>query len=99
MAGDQFTHSFANAEAAEHYTHAINAATKLPLVSAGSVGDLHAKCGAVLSIIGRHPQALDEYARAVDCACSANYRPRENGLLVGTNSGQVNAHPIAAMRD
>src|SRR5712691_9917351 len=72
MAGDQFTHSFANAEAAEHYTHVINAATKLPLVSAGSVGDLHAKCGAVLSIIGRHSQALDEYARALDCACSAN---------------------------
>jgi hypothetical protein len=30
LAGDQSAHSFANAEAAEHYTHAINAATKLP---------------------------------------------------------------------
>ena len=99
MAGDQFTHSFANAEAAEHYTHAINAATKLPLVSAGSVGDLHAKCGAVLSIIGRHSQALDEYARALDCACSANDRARENELLVGLSWAQFNAHQFAAMRD
>src|SRR5260370_7544511 len=99
MAGDEFTDLCGNAEAGEHYTHAINAATKLPLVSAGSVGDLHAKCGAVLSIIGRHSQALDEYARALDCACSANDRARENELLVGLSWAQFNAHQFAAMRD
>jgi tetratricopeptide (TPR) repeat protein len=99
LAGDQSTHSFANAEAAERYRHAINAATKLPLISVGSVGDLHAKCGAVLSIIGSHSEALDEYARALDCASSANDRARENQFLAGLAWAQFNAHQFVAMRD
>jgi class 3 adenylate cyclase/tetratricopeptide (TPR) repeat protein len=99
LAGDQSSQSFASAEAAEHYTNAINAAAKLPLVSVGTVGDLHAKCGAVLTTIGRHTQALDEYARALDCACSANDRARENEFLVGLSWAQFNAHQFGAMRD
>ena len=54
LAGDQSAHSFANAEAIEHYAHAIEAAAKLPLTPSGAVGDLHAQRGGLLSIIGRH---------------------------------------------
>jgi len=99
LAGDQSAHSFANAEAIEHYAHAIEAAAKLPVTASGAVGDLHASSGGVLSIIGRHQDAIDEYARALDCARSGNDRTRECRFLFGLSLAQFNAHQIAAMLD
>jgi class 3 adenylate cyclase/tetratricopeptide (TPR) repeat protein len=99
LAGDQSAHSFANAEAIEHYAHAIDAAAKLPLTAPGAVGDLHAQRGGLLSIIGRHQEALDEYARALDCARSAKDSARECRFLVGLSLAQFNAHQIEAMLD
>ena len=99
LAGDHSAQSFANGEAIELYAQALSAASKLPLAAPGAVADLHAKRGTVLSIIGKHPQALEEYALALDCACSANDRARENELLVGLSWAQFNAHQFAAMRD
>ena len=99
LAGDQCSHSFANAEAIEHYAHAIDAAAKLPLTASGAVGDLHANRGGVLSIIGRHQEALDEYARALDSARSAKDSARECRFLLGLSWAQFNAHQIEAMLD
>src|SRR5216683_1745358 len=99
LAGDQSTHSFANAEAIQHYGHAIEAAAKLPVTASGAVGDLHARRGAVLSAIGRHQEALDEYAHALDCARSGNDRTRECRFLLGLSLAQFNSHQIEAMLD
>ena len=99
LAGDQSAQAFANAEAIEHYTHAIEAASKPPLASFASVGDLHGKRGAVLSTIGRHPEALEEYARGLDCARSAKDRTRECHFLLGLSWAQYNAHHFEALRD
>jgi tetratricopeptide (TPR) repeat protein len=99
LAGDQSAHSFANAEAIEHYAHAIEAAAKLPVTASGAVGDLHAQRGGLLSIIGRHQEALNEYARALDCAHSGNDRTRECRFLLGLSLAQFNAHQIEAMLD
>jgi tetratricopeptide (TPR) repeat protein len=98
LAGDQATQSFANAEAVEHYDRAIEAASKIPLTES-TVGDLHAKRGGVLSIIGRHQEALDEYARAIDCSRSANDQLRECRSLLGLALAQFSAHQIEAMLD
>jgi class 3 adenylate cyclase/tetratricopeptide (TPR) repeat protein len=99
LAGDQCSHSFANAEAIEHYTHAIDAAAKLPVTASGAVGDLHASSGGVLSVIGRHQEAFDEYARAVDCARSAKDNARECRFLLALSWAQFNAHQIRPMLD
>jgi tetratricopeptide (TPR) repeat protein len=99
LAGDQCSHSFANAEAIEHYAHPIDAAAKLPITGSGAVGDLHARRGGVLSIIGRHQEAIDEYAHALDCARSGNDRTRECRFLFGLSLAQFNAHHIEAMLD
>jgi len=99
LAGDQCSHSFANAEAIEHYAHAIDAAARVPLTASGAVGDLHANRGGVLSIIGRHQEAIDDYARALDYARSGNDRTRECRFLLGLSLAQFNAHQIDAMLD
>lgn len=99
LAGDQSAHSFANSEAIEHYAHAINAASKLPLIRANAVGDLHAKRGAVLSVIGRHPEAFEDYARALACATSTSDRAQECRFLLELGRAQFNAHQIASMLD
>jgi class 3 adenylate cyclase/tetratricopeptide (TPR) repeat protein len=99
LAGDQANHSFANAEAVEHYARAADAASKMPLTPPATLGDLHTRRGAVLSIIGRHQEALDEYARALDCARSAGDRTLECRFLLGLSSAQFNAHQLEAMLD
>ena len=99
LAGDQCSHSFANAEAIEHYARAIDAAAKVPLTAPGAVGDLHANRGGVLSIIGRHQEAIDDYAHALDYARSGNDRTRECQFLLGLSFAQFNAHQIEAMLD
>ncbi len=99
LAGDRCSHSFANAEAIEHYAQAIDAAAKLPVGASGAVGDLHATRGGVLSIIGRHQEAIAEYAHALDYASSGNDRTRECRFLFGLSLAQFNAHQIDAMLD
>jgi tetratricopeptide (TPR) repeat protein len=96
-AGDQSAQSFANGEAIELYAQAISAASKLPLAASGAVADLHAKRGAVLSAIGRHQEAFDEFTQAQDCASSAGDRKRECRFLLGLGWAQFNAHQIEAM--
>jgi class 3 adenylate cyclase/tetratricopeptide (TPR) repeat protein len=92
LAADQSTLAFANTEAIEQYARAIEAASKLPLAGAAAVGDLHVKRGEVLSLVGRHEQAFDEYAQALDYARSANDRSRECRFLLGLGWAQYNAH-------
>jgi tetratricopeptide (TPR) repeat protein len=96
LAGDRSAHAFANAEAIEEYARAIDAASKLPLAATGTVGDLHAKRGSVLSVIGRHQEALDEYASALDDARSASDSVRECHFLLGLGWAQHHAHQFEA---
>jgi tetratricopeptide (TPR) repeat protein len=97
LAGDQSAHSFANSEAIEHYVRAINAASKLPLLPTNVLGDLHAKRGVVLSVIGRHQEALEDYACALEYAGSAKDRTQECRILLGLSRVQFNAHRINSM--
>jgi len=97
LAGDQSAQSFANGEAIELYAQALSAASKLPLAAPGAVADLHAKRGAVLSAIGRHQEAFEEFTQAHDCASSAGDRKRECRFLLGLGWAQFNAHQIEAM--
>src|SRR5262249_545761 len=97
LAGDQSVHAFANTEATEHYARAIAAASKIPLVPPRELADLHAKRGAVLSIVGRHQEALDEYARALEYAGRSSDRALEGRLLVGLSWAHFNAHQIDEM--
>src|SRR5260370_20475592 len=43
LAGEPCSQSFANAEAIEHYAHAIEAAANLPVTASGAVGGLYAQ--------------------------------------------------------
>jgi hypothetical protein len=47
----------------------------------------------------RHPEALDKYGRALNCARSGNDRTRECRFLFGLSLAQFNAHQIEAMLD
>jgi class 3 adenylate cyclase/tetratricopeptide (TPR) repeat protein len=97
LAGDRSAHAFANSEAIDHYTHAIDAGSKLPLAPADTLGDLHAKRGVVLSVMGQHREAFDDYTRALACAGAAKDRTRECRFLLGLGSAQFNAHQIKSM--
>jgi tetratricopeptide (TPR) repeat protein len=99
LEGDQSARAFANAEAIEHYARAIDPASKLPLAATGALADLHAKRGEVLSTTGRHHQALDEYAQALECARCGCDRTRECRFLLGLGWAQFNAHQLESMLD
>jgi tetratricopeptide (TPR) repeat protein len=97
VAGDQSAHSFANSEAIEHYVRAIGAASKLPLIPANALGDLYAKRGTVLSVIGKHQEALEDYASALEYADSAKDHAQECRILLELGRAQFNAHRINSM--
>jgi class 3 adenylate cyclase/tetratricopeptide (TPR) repeat protein len=96
-AGDRSAHAFANSEAINHYTHAIDASSKLPLFPANDLGDLRAKRGVVLSVIGQHQEAFNDYTRALEYAGSTKDRTRECRFLLGLGTAQFNAHQIKSM--
>jgi class 3 adenylate cyclase/tetratricopeptide (TPR) repeat protein len=60
LAGDQAGHLYANAEAAIHYSRALETARR---IGAGKeqVGPLYIKLGHVLELEGRHQEALADY--------------------------------------
>ena len=97
LAGDQSVQAFANTEAIEHYAGAIALTSKIALVSPRDLADLHAKRGAVLSVVGRHQEALDEYAHALEYARTSSDRALEGRLLVGLSWARFNAHQIDEM--
>ena len=97
LAGDQSVQAFANTEAIEHYARAIAAASKIPVVPPRDLADLNAKRGAVLSIVGRHQDALSEYARSLEYARASSDRALEGRLLVGLSWAHFNAHQIDEM--
>ena len=76
-AGDQSAQSYSNVEAEQHYTRALAAASKLPLVEPGALADLYSKRGEVLSIVGQYDEAIADYQRARELARSAGDRARE----------------------
>ena len=51
----------------------------------------------MLSAIGRHREAFEEFTQAQDCASSAGDRKRECRFLLGLGWAQFNAHQIEAM--
>jgi class 3 adenylate cyclase/tetratricopeptide (TPR) repeat protein len=97
LAGDRSAHAFANSEAIDHFSHAIDAGSKVPLVPANTLGDLHGKRGAVRSVMGQHREAFDDYARALTYAGAAKDRTQECRFLLGLGTAQFNAHQIKSM--
>jgi class 3 adenylate cyclase/tetratricopeptide (TPR) repeat protein len=91
LAGERAAHSFANAEAEQHYAHALEAAAKLPAADSRVIADLHAKRGAVLSIVGRHEEALAEYERTLELVRGEKDRTRECQFLLGSSEAHFNA--------
>jgi len=99
LAGDQASHSFSNREAEDHYSRALEVASKLPLAEPGLVADLHAKRGAVLNTVGRHDEAIAEYERAREIATSAGDDSRKCRALLGLVDVYFNAHRRQPIRD
>ncbi len=97
LAGDQAAHAFANVEAEQHYSRALEAASKLPSLDPAVVADLHANLGAVLNTIGRHDEAVAAYNRGRDAARSAGDRRREIRILLGLTGVYFNAHRSAPL--
>jgi class 3 adenylate cyclase/tetratricopeptide (TPR) repeat protein len=94
LAGDQAGHAFANAEAAQHYARAIEAASKLPLAEPGETADLHAKRGAILTVVGPLHDALSEYEKALEISRAAKDRRRECRALLGLAEVHHAAHRL-----
>jgi tetratricopeptide (TPR) repeat protein len=99
LAGDQASHSFSNREAEDHYSRALEVASRLPLAEPGLVADLHAKRGAVLNTVGRHEEAIAEYERAREIATSAKDDSRKCRALLGLVDVYYNAHRRQPVRD
>ena len=89
-------HTLANAEAIEHYTHAIDATAKVPLTASGAIETPYASRGGILSVIGRHQEAIDDYASRLSAPVPGNDRARECRFLLGLSLAQFNAHQIEA---
>jgi class 3 adenylate cyclase/tetratricopeptide (TPR) repeat protein len=99
LAGEQSENSFANSEAIEHFARALDAASKTSLTAGAVLADLHAKRAAVLSVMGKHEEAFDEYARGLDHARTADDPGQEARVLLGLGWAQYNAHRIQPMLD
>src|SRR4029450_12468270 len=66
-AGDNATKLYANAEAAEHYAHALSLVEKLPVEEqAEKLLTLYQKRGMVNLILTRFPQAVADFTRMLD---------------------------------
>jgi tetratricopeptide (TPR) repeat protein len=62
QAGDNATKLYANAEAAEHYTHALDLVEKLPAEGRAEIlVTLYEKRGAVNMALSRFPESIDDY--------------------------------------
>ncbi len=84
LAGDRWAHAFANAEAKDHYAHALEAAEKVvPLLDPGLLANIHAKLGAVLMVLAEYEAAAAEYQRALELIRRAGNRQQEIEILIG----------------
>ena len=92
LAGDQAAQSYSNVESEQHYTRALAAASKLPLVEPGTLADLYAKRAAVLKIVGRLDDSIADYQRAREIARSARDRMREGQVLLALGGVYWDAH-------
>jgi class 3 adenylate cyclase/tetratricopeptide (TPR) repeat protein len=94
LAGEQAAHSYANTEAEQHYAGALQAASKLPLADRAAVADLHGKHAEILSVTGRHDEAIAEYEEALQIARAVKDRGCECRILLGLCQAYFNAHLI-----
>jgi class 3 adenylate cyclase/tetratricopeptide (TPR) repeat protein len=82
LAGDRAAHAFANTEAKQHYTRALEAAGKLA-PAPEAVAGLHAKRGAVLTVLGEYDGAAADYQEALELVRRAGDQRKEIEILIG----------------
>jgi class 3 adenylate cyclase/tetratricopeptide (TPR) repeat protein len=82
LAGDRAAEAFANTEARAHYARALQAAARVaPPLEPGAMALLHAKHGAVLTVLGEHEEAVAAYQRALELIRQTADRRGEIDLL------------------
>ena len=87
LAGDRAAEAFANAEARAHYARALQAAAQVtPSLEPGAVARLHAKHGAVLTVLGEYEGAVAAYQRALELIRQTADRRGEIDILVGLSA-------------
>jgi tetratricopeptide (TPR) repeat protein len=84
LVGDNSAKVYANAEAVEHYTRALDLTQKLSIAAQEEARlKLHLKRGAVEAARSRFNQARDDFTRVVDGARAVNAREMEQAALNG----------------
>jgi tetratricopeptide (TPR) repeat protein len=93
LAGDRAADAFANAEARAHYARALHAAARVtPSLEPGAVARLHAKQGAVLTVLGEHEGAVAAYQRALELIRQTADRRGDINILVGLSRVYIRSH-------
>ncbi len=82
QSGDNATNLYANAEAAEHYSHAISLLDKIPEEDRGeNLLTLHRKRGKARMALGRFSLAVDDFTEMLEQARSLNSPEQESAAL------------------
>lgn len=82
QSGDNATNLYANAEAAEHYGHAINLLDKTPEEDRGeNLLTLHRKRGKARMALGRFSLAVDDFTEMLEQARTLNSPEQESAAL------------------
>ena len=92
-AGDLAAQAFANIEAKEHYTRAVEAAEHLRAPGDPSaLAAVHAKCAAVLNTLGEYEAGIVHYERALALVRETGDRRATLDVLVGLADLYYNYH-------
>jgi serine/threonine protein kinase/tetratricopeptide (TPR) repeat protein len=82
QAGDNATKLYANAEAAEHYTHALGLVERLRADErAETLVKLYQKRGAVNMALGRFPESVEDYTNALEQPDALGSPERQSATL------------------
>jgi class 3 adenylate cyclase/tetratricopeptide (TPR) repeat protein len=93
LAGDRAAAAFANTEAEAHYARALHAvALVTPSPEPGAVARLHAKHGAVLTVLAEYEGAEAAYQRALELIRQTADRRGEIDILVGLSNVYFSSH-------
>jgi class 3 adenylate cyclase/tetratricopeptide (TPR) repeat protein len=87
LAGDRAAAAYANAEARQHYSRALEAVSKLaPVPDPGTLASFHKKHAAALTALIEYEAAAAEYQRALELIRRVGDRRREIEILAGLSN-------------
>lgn len=92
LAGDRAADTYANAEAAAHYAHALDAAELLPSPAWGELSALHVKRGGILNRLGKYDEGIAHFERALALVRAHGDRRAEVEALLGLADLYYNYH-------